>query len=106
MCWRDLWICLAINRRVATFTSKRPGVHIKKKIIFFKNEEDYEKKALKEKLICCYKFSWSNETGYLGVYNITGDTRTNLLVLSYIVVHKLLFDVSLVQVLIVWWIIK
>ena len=30
----------------------------------------------------------------LGVYNFTGFTRTNLLVLSYIVVHILLFDVS------------
>ena len=39
----------------------------------------------------------------LGVYNITGFTRTNLLVLSYIVVHILLLDVSLVQVLIVLW---
>ena len=87
-------------RRVAMFTSVRPGVHIptKKK----EEEEGLEKKKLKEKFINCYKYSWRNETRCLGVYNITGFTRTNLLVLSYIVVNILLFDVSLVQVLIVW----
>ena len=55
-------------RRVATFTSKLPGVHIQQK------GKDQEKKRLKEKYIYCYKWDC------MGVW-----VHVHLLVMSYIV---------------------
>ena len=69
---------------VATFTSKRPGVHIQKAK---KKKKRLRKEKIKRKIHFLLQiYNWRS----LGLYNITGFTRTNLLVLSYIVVHILL----------------